>query len=252
MSDSQDKVAVVAGGGSIGGATARALARAGFSVVIGDLDGANADSIADGITQSGGSARGLQVDISDEASASALVAQAVDAYGGLDGIFINAADMSVILQDSDALQIDLDVFDQTIRVNLRGHLICTRAALPELIRRGAGSIVYTSSGAAFAGEAQRPCYAMAKAGINALARHVASRWGRQGIRANAVAPGFVVTDNNRKTLPPKFLEQASAHTRSHRPGQPEDIAAMAAFLLGDQGSWINGQVIGVDGGALLR
>jgi NAD(P)-dependent dehydrogenase (short-subunit alcohol dehydrogenase family) len=121
-----------------------------------------------------------------------------------------------------------------------------------MLERGGGAIVYTSSGAAFIGEAERPSYAMAKAGIHALMRHVASRWGKAGIRANVVAPGFVLTENNLKTMPEQLKVLALGKTRSTRTGKPEDIAAMACLLLSDDGEWINGQVISVDGGATMR
>ena len=246
------KVAVIAGGGGIGGATARLLAARGAAVVIGDLDPDNAQRIASELVEHGGQARGMACDISDEASVAALLRLAVDAYGGVDLMHVNAADLSVIFRDSNAVEVDLAVFDRTIAVNLRGHLLCTRLGIPEMLKRGGGAIVYTTSAAAFIGEAERPCYAMAKAGINALMRHVASRWGNQGIRANCVAPGFVVTENNLKTLPEGAIEYAVKRTRSTRAGRPEDIAAMVALLLSDDGEWINGQVISVDGGSTLR
>jgi NAD(P)-dependent dehydrogenase (short-subunit alcohol dehydrogenase family) len=96
--------------------------------------------------------------------------------------------------DSDVLAIQMDVFDRTVLVNLGGHLLCARPALPELLKRGGGSIVYTSSAAAFVGEAQRPAYGISKSGLGGLVRHVASRWGKEGVRANGVAPGLVLTD----------------------------------------------------------
>lgn len=252
MAASKGKVAVVAGGGGIGGATARKLAQAGASVVIGDLNEADARTIAQDIVAQGGRALGVRCDISDETSVAAMVRLAVESFGGLDLIHVNAADLSVIFKDSNAVDVDLAVFDRTIAVNLRGHLLCTRAAIPELLKRGGGAIVYTTSGAAFIGEEERPCYAMAKSGLNALMRHVASRWGRHGIRANCVAPGFVLTENNQKTLPEGFADAAVKRTRSTRLGKPEDIAAMVALLLSDEGNWINGQVVSVDGGATMR
>jgi NAD(P)-dependent dehydrogenase (short-subunit alcohol dehydrogenase family) len=93
---------------------------------------------------------------------------------------------------------------------------------------------------------------MAKSGINALVRHIASRWGPEGIRANAVAPGLVLSDTVRTLLSSEFLEQSLQKTRSKRLGRPEDIAAMVAFLASDEGEWVNGQVFSVDGGLLLR
>ncbi len=252
MVTANGKVAIVAGGGGIGGATARKLAQAGTAVVVGDLDEHNAQAIARSIVGQGGQARGIRCDISDEAAVAAMVKLALDVFGGLDLIHVNAADLSIIFQDSNAVDVDLGVFDKTLAVNLRGHLLCTRAVIPEMLKRGGGAIVYTTSAAAFIGEEERPCYAIAKAGINALMRHVASRWGRHGIRANCVAPGFVITENNLKTLPQGFVDAAVNRTRSTRVGKPEDIAAMVGLLLSDEGQWINGQVISVDGGATMR
>jgi NAD(P)-dependent dehydrogenase (short-subunit alcohol dehydrogenase family) len=251
----KDKIAVVAGGaGGIGSATSVRLGQEGVKVVVGDLNGAAAAAVADQITGAGGQAVAIEVDISDEASVAAMVALAADTYGGLDILHANAADLSaaVLGRDSNALEIPLDTFDRTVAVNLRGHLLCTRAAIPEILKRGGGAIVYTSSGAAFMGEPERPAYAMTKSGINALVRHVASKWGRKHIRANAVAPGLVLTEGPRSVLSEDFMKMALRGTRSWRLGEPEDIAAMVAFLASDDGEWINGQILSVDGGASLR
>ena len=104
------------------------------------------------------------------------------------------------------------------------------------------------------GENTRPAYAVAKAGINALMRHVASRWGKEGITANCVAPGLVVTPEMTASgrLPEGFENMMLAGTPSTRLGAVEDIAAMVAMLLCDDGRWINGQVLQVNGGALMR
>jgi len=253
MKGLQGKVIVVAGGGSgIGAATARRLAEEGASVLIGDIAVAAAETVAAGIRDQGGNALGVAFDIGDDASVKNLIDIAVQTYGGLDGLHANAADLSVIFEDGDALDISLDIFDRTLAINLRGHLLCTRHALPELLRRGGGSIVYTSSAAAFIGEPNRVAYGVSKSGLNALMRHVASRWGREGIRANAVAPGLVPTEKTRDSIPKEFIQQALNGGRSPRLGEPEDIAALVSLLLSDDGGWINGQVISIDGGATLR
>ncbi len=249
----EGRTLVVAGGGSgIGAAVAQRWAREGAAVVIGDLDGAAAAEVAAGIGRSGGRAFGIACDITDEVAVAAMVATAVREFGGLDGIHINAADMQAIRSDGDALQLDLAVFDRTLAVNLRGHLLCTRAALPELLKRGGGAIVYTSSGAADMGEPTRVSYAVSKSGLQALMRHVATRWGKQGIRANAVAPGLVITEQLKAHFPENLRQATLAITRSPRLGASEDIAAMVAMLMSADGEWINGQVIGVDGGAMFR
>jgi NAD(P)-dependent dehydrogenase (short-subunit alcohol dehydrogenase family) len=112
--------------------------------------------------------------------------------------------------------------------------------------------VYTSSAASFVGEPERPAYAAAKSGVNALMRHVASRFGKHHIRANAIAPGLIVSDRMREVMPQALLDGTLKGTRSWRLGHPTDIAAMVAFLLSDDGEWVNGQVISVDGGVTLR
>ena len=249
----ENKVAIVAGGGSgIGAATAARLAEEGASVVVADLNGPNATATAAGITDKGGRAIAHEFDISDEGSVVGMIEATVAAFGGLDHLHANAADLSPenIGRDSDAVTLPLEVFDRTIHVNLRGHLLCTRHAIDRMLERGGGAIVYTSSAASFIGEPERPSYGMAKAGINALARHVASKWGKEGIRANAIAPGLVLTRAISEDSP--IREWALRAGRSPRLGQPEDIAAAVAFLMSDDAEWINGQVLSVDGGATLR
>ena len=247
------KVLIVVGGASgIGAATAQRLAQEEATVLVADLDGAAADRVAAAIIQSGGCASGIACDISDEASVRALIEAAVQRFGGFDGIHVNAADMKTLLSDTDAVDVPLEVFDRTLSVNLRGHLLCTRYAIPELLKRGGGAIVYTSSGAAYAGEPTRVSYAVSKSGLHALMRHVASRWGKEGIRANAVAPGLVITEQLRAHFPQDLADAVLKDTRSPRLGKSEDIAAMVAMLMSDDGAWITGQVISVDGGSTLR
>jgi len=249
------KVAVVAGGaGGIGTATCLRLAAEGATVVVGDRDAAAADAVAARIAGAGGKALGIGMDVSDEASVAGFFAAAADFGGGVDAVHVNAADLSpsVIGNDTDAVDVDLGLFDHTLAVNLRGHLLCTRRAVPLLLARGGGPIVYTSSAAAFMGEPARPSYAVAKAGINALVRHVASRWGKEGIRANAVAPGLVVTPTVAAMGVTDVQREALRRTPSPRLGRPDDIAAMVAFLLSDDGEWVNGQVVSVDGGTSKR
>lgn len=247
-------VLMAGGAGGIGTATSRRLGAEGARVAVGDLDRAAAEAVAAEITEAGGEAFGLGMDIGDEDSVIAAVEATVDAFGGLGAVHVNAADLSpaTISNDTNAVDIDLGAFDRTIRTNLRGHLLCTRYALPVLLEGGGGALVYTSSAAAFIGERERPAYAVAKSGINAIVRHVASKWGKEGIRANAVAPGLVLTETIQESLDPSFRAMALKGTRSPRLGRPDDIAAMVAFLMSADAEWINGQVVSVDGGATMR
>ncbi len=246
------KVAIIAGGGGIGDATALRLAGEGVSIALGDVFGDRAAAVAAQIEAGGGRAVGLHCDIADDASVAGLVAAAVTAFGGVDFLHCNAADTATATRDCDALDLPLEVFDRTMNVNLRGHLLCTRHALPEILKRGGGAVIYTTSPAAFIGEPDRVAYAVSKSGMNALMRHVASHWGKENIRSNGVAPGLVLTEKVIRNLPEEFCQRALERTRSPRLGQPDDIAAMVAFLMSDDGAWINGQVISVDGGGTMR
>jgi NAD(P)-dependent dehydrogenase (short-subunit alcohol dehydrogenase family) len=252
----KDRRIIVFGSASgIGSATARRLAEEGAKVCVADINLAGAEAVA---AEAGPNAFAVHVDISDEASVKAAVATAVAHLGGLDGAHINAADLRVIMEDTDALTVDLAVFDRTVAVNLRGHLLCTRAVLPHLLKNAESAIVYTSSGSAHGAEPTRPSYAMTKAGINALMRHVAARWGKEGVTANVLAPGFTVTGEMKVSMEAnaeeamkwaKFYRDRTPHTRL---GEAEDHAAVVAMLLSDDGRWINGAIIDVNGGSMMR
>ena len=254
MSRLAGKAIIVFGSGTgIGAATVRRLVAEGARVCAADINIEAAQSVAAELTKHGGDAFALPFDIVDEHSVATVVTEAVRRLGRLDGAHINAADLRVIWQDSDALAEDLGILDRTLAVNLRGHFLCTRAVLPHLLARGEGSIVYTSSGAADAGEPERPAYAIAKSGLNALMRHVASRWGRDGITANCVAPGFTITAEMQAggKVPQDFVEQVLGRTPARRLGRSEDIAGVVAMLLSEDGRWINGQVYHVNGGSFM-
>jgi NAD(P)-dependent dehydrogenase (short-subunit alcohol dehydrogenase family) len=120
-----------------------------------------------------------------------------------------------------------------------------------MLERGGGRIVTMTSGAAFAGEPVRPAYAVSKAGLTALTRHVAAAWGRKGIRCNAIAPGIVETEASQAAMGPLW-EKLAKFNPTGRNGRPEDIAAMVAVLVGPDADWVNGQVLSVDGGTLMR
>lgn len=248
------KVVLVAGGATgIGAATAARLAAEGCHVVVGDIAATAAQDTARRIVEAGGEASAVTFDLADPASVADLVAETVKAYGGVDALFTVGADMSSLQGDSDVVDIDFDLWDRVMAVTLRGYVAAMKYALPHILERGGGAIVNMSSAAAFQGEPARPAYAASKAGVGALTRHVATRWGKEGVRCNAVAPGFTATEAIRSVSQWPDLEKAALkRIRGPRVGRPTDIAALVAFLLSDEGAWINGQVINVDGGTVLR
>lgn len=248
------KVAVVAGGATgIGAATGKRLADEGCKVVVGDVVEDGARRTAEHIAAEGGAATAVRFDLAEPESVTALFRTAADTYGGVDALFNVGADMAALRGDSDVVDIDLDLWDRVMAVNLRGYVVAMKSAIPLMLSRGGGSIVNMSSAAAFQGEPTRPAYATAKAGIGALTRHVASRWGKEGIRCNAVAPGFTATEAI-QSVPqwPDLEASALRRIRGTRVGSTDDIASLVAFLISQEGEWINGQVINIDGGTILR
>ena len=249
-----DKVAVVVGGATgIGAATAVRLGQEGCRVVVGDIAAGAAQQTAGRIVAAGGTAAHVAFDLSQPKSVADLVHSATATYHGVDLLFNVGADMSAIRADTDVVDIDFEVWDRVMAVSLRGYVAAMKYAIPSMLGRGGGAIVNMSSAAAFQGEPARPAYATAKAGIGALTRHVASRWGKEGIRCNAVAPGFTATDAIRAVPQwPDLQAAALKRIRGTRVGDPDDVAALVCFVLSEEGAWINGQVINIDGGTVLR
>ncbi|MEU3619426.1 MULTISPECIES: SDR family oxidoreductase [unclassified Streptomyces] len=246
---------VIAGGATgIGAATAERLADEGASVVVGDIDPVGAEVTAQRITEAGGTAIAVEFDLADEASIQNLVDRAAAELGGVDGLYNVGADLSenTMGRDTDLLEMDPAVWRRTHDVNLLGYALTCRAVLPHLLGQGGGVIVNTSSGAAWGGEPTRPAYAASKAGINALTRHIASRWGKEGVRCNVVAPGLVIGETQQRQDDQQMQALALQYARSPRLGEPADLAGAVAFLFSDDAAWISGQAWSIDGGMSLR
>ena len=247
----EGKVAIVAGGGrGIGAATARRLADEGAQVVIGDIEGDWARKVAGEIGENGGKAIGVDLDGTSPQSQQAIVSAAVDEFGRLDIYHSNLAGGTK--GDVDALDCSLEVLDNSFAINAKSHFIATQAALPVMLEAGGGAMIYTSSGAASAGSAWQVAYPMTKNAIHALARHVAAKWGKEGIRANVICPGVVLTEAVQIHMSEDQVSSALTRVPHERLGRPEDIAAAIAFLASDDGAWVNGQVWHVNGGMQMR
>lgn len=247
------KTVLVAGAGGIGNGLAVRYAAEGANVVLGDLDVAIAQGAIEEISWGGGKALATVLDGADEHSIADAVQLCLDTFGGLDGLHANFAYMADGDPRLGILELPLDIYDETMRVNARGFYLCTKAVLPVMIERGGGSIVYTSSAAGNAGSPAQVAYSMSKSAGQALMRHVARRYGPQGIRANTLAPALTMHSRIENLVSPEMIEGARlAASIKQRVGRPNDLAAMGALLMSDDGSYITGQVISIDGGTTMR
>jgi len=246
-----DRVAVVTGGGGgIGGATARALAREGASVLVVDIDEAAAARVALDIEQAGGWAAAYRADLSEEADVVAAIAAAVTQFGRLDVLHNNAAltESDFLTRDTAVTDLSLDVWERTMAVNLRSQMLTCKHAIPVMLQSGGGSIVNMSSGASLKGDRTRTAYGASKAGVNALTMYVATSHGKQGIRVNTIVPGLIITDAVRAHLDATMLAGLGKATLTPYLGQPDDIADLVVFLASDESRYITGQMVVIDGG----
>jgi NAD(P)-dependent dehydrogenase (short-subunit alcohol dehydrogenase family) len=244
------RTAIITGGaGGIGSATARRLCDEGGQVVIADILLEPAAALAAEIRASGGDAIALHLDLGDPASIAKLIADTLAHYGKLEVVFNNGAATQAdhLNRDGAAGEMDIDVWDTTFAVNARGTMLMIRHALPVLIKSGNGAIINTSSGAALLGDLARTAYAASKAAINPLTLYVAAQYGKQGVTCNVISPGMVPTANSRANQP-EMIRMVERHHLTPELGYPEDIAAMVALLASDDGRFVTGQILRVDGG----
>lgn len=248
------RIVVASGATGIGAATAERLAEEGARVVVGDINETGLDATVARIRAAGGVAEAVRFDLADPASIGALIQACVDRFGGLDGLANIGADIEIARKElgQDLLSMDVGVWERTLQVNLIGHALTIRAAIPHLIEAGGGAIVGVSSAAAHGGFADAPAYAVSKAALNALARHVARRWGKDNIRCNYIAPGWILSESALRYLDREKHDAAVAALPLTRLGQPADTGALLAFLLSADAEWITGQVVAINGGAAFR
>ena len=247
--DLSSKVALVTGGSrGIGRAVARVFARAGARVAIDyHRDEGAATSLVAEIRKTGGEALALAGDVSDPEQARRLVREAVAAWGRLDILIVNAG----IWEEDRAGEGDLDVWDRTIAINLRGAHLVADAAIPHLEKAG-GSIVLMSSTAGQRGEAEHSAYASTKGALISYTKSLAAELGPRGVRVNCLAPGWVETDLTRSALSDADRRrQIEQSIPLGRVAQPEDIAGPALFLVSDLARHVQGEVLNVNGGSVL-
>ncbi|MET9089969.1 SDR family oxidoreductase [Streptomyces sp. NPDC004237] len=251
----QGKRIVIAGGATgIGAATAERLTEEGASVVIGDRNFDGAQATAKRLTDAGATALAVEFDLADEGSIQQLIDTTVTELGGVDGLYNVGADLSPqnLGRDLNLLEMDLAVWRRTFEVNLFGYALACRAVIPHFLAQGGGAIVNTSSGTAWMGEPVRPAYGSSKAAVNALTRHIATTWGKQGVRCNTLAPGITLSETAERQAPEELKATVLGMVLGPRLGRPADLAGAAAFLLSADAEWINGQAWSVDGGMTTR
>ena len=246
-----NRVVLVTGATSgIGRCCARRLAEEGAKVVAAGRRRDRLDRLVEEVRAAGGEALGVPGDVRDEATCRSWVAAAAGRFGGLDGL-VNAAGVMV---GGGLLDLEPAEWDRMMDTNLRAMYLLTRAAAPELIKRR-GAVVNLSSVAGPRPYANLMGYVVSKAGVDAFTRCAALDLAPHGVRVNALNPGVVVTELQTalNAVPdyPAFLERSKGTHPLGRVGQPEEIAALVLFLLGEEASWITGATIPVDGGRQL-
>ena len=255
--------AVITGAGSgIGRASAIRFAAEGAAVTALDIDAAKVDATAATASAAGTPITALRVDVTDEAQVAEAIGAAAEAMGGVTAL-VNCAGGS-IAADGPVTDVDLDVWDHTINLDLRGTFLTCRSAIPHITEAGGGSIVNFTSLVALKGSFRGHVYTAAKGGIISFTQALAGRYWRNGIRANAIAPGVVLSDRvqgrmgfddempvDERLAKVTVMNQGGLISERHPFGfgVPDDIANVALFLASPESRMVNGAVIPAEGGA---
>jgi len=224
---------------------AHRFAAEGAAVVVADVVGQRAITVADEISEAGGKSLARTADVTNAADVEAMVEAARETFGLVEILVNNAAKAT----DTDFLDVSEEAWDEDVAIALKGSFLCSQAVLPEMTENRSGVILNISSVNAlayFGNEA----YSAAKAGILSLTRSLAVRYGPFGVRVNAIAPGTLKTPawEQRQQKDPDIFERVAKWYPLGRIGDPEDVAGAALFLASDEAAWISGAVLPVDGG----
>jgi 3-oxoacyl-[acyl-carrier protein] reductase len=220
------------------------MVRCGARVALVDRDGDGLGRAAEALPPA--AILPLPADVTDAGSVAEAVGRVVSEWGRLDILVNNAG----ILRDATLENVTAQGWDETLSVNLKGAMLCARAAVPHMEANGHGRILSASSVVARTGNYGQTSYTASKGGLIGMTRTWARELGPKGITANVVAPGIIETEMVR-AMPPKVLAQFIPRIAARRLGRPEEVAAVYVFLASDLASFINGAVVGVDGGLML-
>jgi len=245
-----DKVAIVTGGASgLGRGIALALAREGARVAVVDLNEGGARDTVEAIAKDGGQAAAWRADISDKARIDAVVAEIIARWGTVD-ILVNNAGLDRVGPFMDSSEAEWDLI---LRVNLKGPIVCTRAVLDEMTRKGYGKIVNIASDAGRVGSTGEAVYSAAKGGIIAFTKTIARETARHRLNVNCVCPGPSDTPLFQEVAAgnPKLAESLKRVIPFGRLGTAEDLAPAVVFLASDESGFVTGQTLSVSGGLTM-
>lgn len=241
------KVAVITGGASgIGYATALRFAQEGAVISIWDVNEEAGSAAAQRLSSDGAKVEFRKVNTADAGEVAAAAAAVKETFGRIDVLINNAG----ITRDATLMKMTEEQFDQVIAVNLKGVFLCGQAVGRIMVEQGSGAILSTSSVVALYGNFGQSNYVATKTAVIGMTKVWARELGRKGVRANAVAPGFIATEMVKK-MPEKVLDGMREKTPMQRLGEPEDIANAFLFLASDEASFVNGAVLSVDGGLVI-
>lgn len=245
----KDRVVVITGAGQgIGRVFAKAFAMAGAVAVIAERNESTAAAVAGEILKADGQALAVTTDIADPASIDEMIELVEDKYGRID-VLINNAGIFSGLQMRPFEQIPLDEWEQVLRVNITGQMLCARAVLPAMRRAKWGRIINMASGAVSLGRPNYLHYIASKSALIGMSRSMARELGADNITVNAILPGATFTEIERKTVTPEQKARIIAMQCIPRAETPEDLVGTALFLASEASAFITGQIINADGGA---
>jgi len=211
-----------------------------------DPDESEADKTIAMLKEAGVTTMAKKFDVADADQVNGFMAQVVEAHGSLDVLINNAG----ITMDALLVRMQMEQFERVIRVNLIGAFICLQAAAKIMMKQRSGCIVNMASVVGQIGNIGQANYSASKGGLIALTKTAAREMATRGVRVNAVAPGYIETDMTR-AMPEKAQEMMKAMVPMNRPGQPEDVADVVAYLCSDAASYLTGQVLHVSGGMYM-